>query len=220
MNIVCFNSGILLLLNGVMKCYGDNIIFNELDLYIFSGQFVVVVGCSGGGKSILLCLLVGLEKLNVGELLVGVMFLVVIQDDIWMMFQDVCLLLWKIVIDNVGLGLKGVWCDVVLQVLVSVGFESCVQEWLVVLLGGQKQCVVLVCVLIYCLCLLLLDELLGVLDVFICLEMQELIVFLWQEYGFMVLLVMYDVSEVVVMVDWVLLIEEKKIGFDLSVDIL
>lgn len=37
---------------------------------------MVVVGCSGGGKSILLCLLVGLEMLIVGDVLVGIILLV------------------------------------------------------------------------------------------------------------------------------------------------
>jgi sulfonate transport system ATP-binding protein len=45
--------------------------------------------------------------------------------------------------------------------------------------------------------------------------MQELIVSLWQEHGFTVLLVTHDVSEAVAMADRVLLIEEKKIGLDL-----
>ena len=49
--------------------------------------------------------------------------------------------------------------------------------------------------------------------------MQELIVSLWQEHGFTVLLVTHDVSEAVAMADRVLLIEEKKIGLDLNVDI-
>jgi ABC-type nitrate/sulfonate/bicarbonate transport system permease component len=48
-----------LLLNGVTKRYGDNTILNELDLHIPSGQFVAVVGRSGGGKSTLLRLLAG-----------------------------------------------------------------------------------------------------------------------------------------------------------------
>ena len=54
MNTARLNPGIPLLLNGVTKRYGDNTILNELDLHIPSGQFVAVVGRSGGGKSTLL----------------------------------------------------------------------------------------------------------------------------------------------------------------------
>ncbi len=106
MNTARLNPGIPLLLNGVTKRYGDNTILNELDLHIPSGQFVAVVGRSGGGKSTLLRLLAGLEKPNAGELLAGATPLASIQDDTRMMFQDARLLPWKTVIDNVGLGLK------------------------------------------------------------------------------------------------------------------
>ncbi|MDF3007914.1 MAG: ssuB, partial [Enterobacter kobei] len=51
------------------------------------------------------------------------------------------------------------------------------------------------------------------------LEMQALIESLWQSQGFTVLLVTHDVSEAVAMADRVLLIEDGKIGLDLSVDI-
>ena len=53
------NPGIPLLLNGVSKRYGSKTILNELDLHIPTGQFVAVVGRSGGGKSTLLRLLAG-----------------------------------------------------------------------------------------------------------------------------------------------------------------
>lgn len=161
MNTARLNPGIPLLLNGVTKRYGDNTILNELDLHIPSGQFVAVVGRSGGGKSTLLRLLAGLEKPNAGELLAGATPLAAIQDDTRMMFQDARLLPWKTVIDNVGLGLKGAWRDAALQALASVGLESRAQEWPAALSGGQKQRVALARALIHRPRLLLLDEPLG-----------------------------------------------------------
>ena len=219
MNTARLNPGIPLLLNGVSKRYGDNVILNELDLHIPTGQFVAVVGRSGGGKSTLLRLLAGLEKPNGGELLAGATPLAQIQEDTRMMFQDARLLPWKTVIDNVGLGLKGQWRDAARQALASVGLEERADEWPAALSGGQKQRVALARALIHHPRLLLLDEPLGALDALTRLEMQELIVSLWQEHGFTVLLVTHDVSEAVAMADRVLLIEEKKIGLDLSVDI-
>ncbi|MBL5884185.1 aliphatic sulfonates ABC transporter ATP-binding protein [Lelliottia aquatilis] len=213
------NQGTPLLLNGVNKRYGDNTILNALDLHIPAGQFVAVVGRSGGGKSTLLRLLAGLEAPNGGELLAGNTPLADIQDDTRMMFQDARLLPWKTVIDNVGLGLKDNWRDNARQALSAVGLENRAGEWPAALSGGQKQRVALARALIHRPGLLLLDEPLGALDALMRIEMQDLIESLWQEHGFTVLLVTHDVSEAVAMADRVLLIEEGKIGLDVAVDI-
>ena len=219
MNTARLTQGTPLLLNGVTKRYGDKTILNALDLHIPAGQFVAVVGRSGGGKSTLLRLLAGLEAPNGGEILAGTTPLANIQDDTRMMFQDARLLPWKTVIDNVGLGLKGHWREEARQALAAVGLEDRAGDWPAALSGGQKQRVALARALIHRPGLLLLDEPLGALDALTRIEMQDLIASLWQEHGFTVLLVTHDVSEAVAMADRVLLIEEGKIGLDLTVDI-
>lgn len=219
MNTARLTKGTPLLLNGVTKRYGDKTILNALDLHIPAGQFVAVVGRSGGGKSTLLRLLAGLEAPNGGEILAGTTPLANIQDDTRMMFQDARLLPWKTVIDNVGLGLKGHWREEARQALAAVGLEDRAGDWPAALSGGQKQRVALARALIHRPGLLLLDEPLGALDALTRIEMQDLIASLWQEHGFTVLLVTHDVSEAVAMADRVLLIEEGKIGLDLTVDI-
>ncbi|EPG2185614.1 aliphatic sulfonates ABC transporter ATP-binding protein [Enterobacter cloacae] len=219
MNTARLTKGTPLLLNGVTKRYGDKTILNALDLHIPAGQFVAVVGRSGGGKSTLLRLLAGLEAPNRGEILAGTTPLANIQDDTRMMFQDARLLPWKTVMDNVGLGLKGHWREEARQALAAVGLEDRAGDWPAALSGGQKQRVALARALIHHPGLLLLDEPLGALDALTRIEMQDLIASLWQEHGFTVLLVTHDVSEAVAMADRVLLIEEGKIGLDLTVDI-
>ncbi|HAS1038704.1 TPA: aliphatic sulfonates ABC transporter ATP-binding protein [Enterobacter cloacae] len=219
MNTARLTQGTPMLLNGVTKRYGDKTILNALDLHIPAGQFVAVVGRSGGGKSTLLRLLAGLEAPNGGEILAGTTPLANIQDDTRMMFQDARLLPWKTVMDNVGLGLKGHWREEARQALAAVGLEDRAGDWPAALSGGQKQRVALARALIHRPGLLLLDEPLGALDALTRIEMQDLIASLWQEHGFTVLLVTHDVSEAVAMADRVLLIEEGKIGLDLTVDI-
>ena len=219
MNTARLTKGTPLLLNGVTKLYGDKTILNALDLHIPAGQFVAVVGRSGGGKSTLLRLLAGLEAPNGGEILAGTTPLANIQDDTRMMFQDARLLPWKTVMDNVGLGLKGHWREEARQALAAVGLEDRAGDWPAALSGGQKQRVALARALIHRPGLLLLDEPLGALDALTRIKMQDLIASLWQEHGFTVLLVTHDVSEAVAMADRVLLIEEGKIGLDLTVDI-
>ena len=198
MNTARLNQGTPLLLNAVSKHYAENIVLNQLDLHIPAGQFVAVVGRSGGGKSTLLRLLAGLETPTAGDVLAGSTPLAQIQEDTRMMFQDARLLPWKSVIDNVGLGLQGQWRDAARRALAAVGLENRAREWPAALSGGQKQRVALARALIHRPGLLLLDEPLGALDA---------------------LMVTHDVSEAVAMADRVLLIEEGKIGLDLTVDI-
>lgn len=183
MNTARLNQGTPLLLNGVTKRYGDNTILNALDLHIPAGQFVAVVGRSGGGKSTLLRLLAGLEAPNSGDILAGTTPLATIQDDTRMMFQDARLLPWKTVMDNVGLGLKGSWWEDARQALAAVGLENRAGEWPAALSGGQKQRVALARALIHRPGLLLLDEPLGALDALTRIEMQDLIETLWQTHG-------------------------------------
>lgn len=218
MNTARLNQGTPLLLSAVTKQYAANTVLNQLDLHIQAGQFVAVVGRSGGGKSTLLRLLAGLESPTSGALLAGTTPLAEIQEDTRMMFQDARLLPRKTVIDNVGLGLKGHWRDAAGRAGRSWAGESCSGmacrpvRWTKTARGPARA-------LIHRPGLLLLDEPLGALDALTRLEMQELIVSLWQEHGFTVLLVTHDVSEAVAMADRVLLIEDGKIGLDLTVDI-
>ncbi|EOC1314590.1 aliphatic sulfonates ABC transporter ATP-binding protein [Cronobacter turicensis] len=213
------NQGTPLLLEGVTKRYGEKTILNALDLHVPAGQFVAVVGRSGGGKSTLLRLLAGLETPDGGELRAGNAPLADAREDTRMMFQDARLLPWKKVLDNVGLGLRGDWRPAARRALEEVGLADRANDWPAALSGGQKQRVALARALIHRPGLLLLDEPLGALDALTRLEMQELIVSLWREHGFTVLLVTHDVSESVAMAERVLLIEDGKIGLDMAVEL-
>ncbi|MFV8983485.1 aliphatic sulfonates ABC transporter ATP-binding protein [Serratia fonticola] len=206
-------------LEGIAKRYGNRTVLDELQLRITAGQFVAVVGRSGCGKSTLLRLLAGLETANGGTLVSGNAPLSHAKDDTRLMFQDARLLPWKKVIDNVGLGLSGNWRDAALQALTTVGLADRANEWPAALSGGQKQRVALARALIHRPRLLLLDEPLGALDALTRIEMQGLIETLWQQHGFTVLLVTHDVSEAIALADRVLLIEEGRIGLDLTIDL-
>ena len=213
-------SGTPVAISNLSKHYGNRTILDQVSLHIPAGQFVAVVGRSGCGKSTLLRLLAGLEVASQGELLAGNAPLAAARDDTRLMFQDARLLPWKKVIDNVGLGLRGrEWRSAALEALEAVGLADRANEWPAALSGGQKQRVALARALIHRPGLLLLDEPLGALDALTRIEMQGLIESLWQQHNFTVLLVTHDVSEAVALADRVLLIEEGKIGLDLSVDL-
>ena len=53
-------------LEGMTKAYGDNVVFDELDLRIEKGDRIAVVGVNGAGKSTLARVLAGVEPFQAG----------------------------------------------------------------------------------------------------------------------------------------------------------
>ena len=214
--------GIPLAINGLQKAFGERQVLRNINLHIPAGQFVAIVGRSGCGKSTLLRLIADLEQPSYGEikfksarhLREGIT-----SDDIRVMFQDPRLLPWRSIEQNVHLGLEKTAHPHATALLEKVGLKEKAALWPSQLSGGQRQRTALARALSHQPRVLLLDEPLGALDALTRIDMQDLIVSLWQEHGFTVLLVTHDVSEAVAMADRVLLIEEGKIGLDLTVDI-
>ena len=211
MNTARLNQGTPLLLNAVSKHYAENIVLNQLDLHIPAGQFVAVVGRSGGGKSTLLRLLAGLETPTAGDVLAGTTPLAEIQEDTRMMFQDARLLPWKSVIDNVGLGLKGQWRDAARRALAAVGLENRAREWPAALSGGQKQRVALARALAVEPQILLLDEPFGALDAQVRKELRRWLRQLHEELKFTSVFVTHDQEEATEVADRVVVMSQGNI---------
>ncbi|WP_171181330.1 ABC transporter ATP-binding protein [Ruegeria sp. HKCCD8929] len=98
-----------IVLDGLGKAYGSVEIFNDLNLEIEEGEFVVLVGPSGCGKSTLLRLIAGLEDITSGDLLIGeerVNNKPAKQRDIAMVFQSYALYPHMKVADNMSFALK------------------------------------------------------------------------------------------------------------------
>ncbi|MFM7711453.1 MAG: ABC transporter ATP-binding protein, partial [Microcystis sp.] len=58
----------LIELRGVSKRFGDNVILEGLDLTIYRGEALVIIGPSGTGKSTVLRVIAGLTGINAGEI--------------------------------------------------------------------------------------------------------------------------------------------------------
>lgn len=209
--------GIFIESQNIIKKFGNTQVLKDLNLTIYPGEFVCVVGRSGCGKSTFLRLLAGLEKASSGEITLDGVVNEKVHSDIRIMFQDSRLLPWRTVIQNVALGLPKESYDLALEALKEVGLENKADEWPANLSGGQKQRVALARALVHKPRLLLFDEPLGALDALTRIEMQILIERIWQEHKFTVLLVTHDVSEAMILGDRVVLIEEGKITLDLEI---
>lgn len=212
-------TGIELKIADLTKRFGSNTVLQDLNLEAFSGEFLTIVGRSGCGKTTLLRLIAGLEKISAGQISLDDRVSTSLHPQIKIMFQDSRLLPWQKVLDNVRLGLPKDARAKAHQVLHEVGLGTKANEFPSTLSGGQKQRVALARALASNPRLLLLDEPLGALDALTRIEMQRLLEDLWLEQKFTAFLITHDVEEAVVLGDRVILLEEGKIVLDLKIDL-
>jgi sulfonate transport system ATP-binding protein len=203
-------------LENVCKQFGSRRVIRGLSLEAEPGEFLAIVGSSGGGKSTLLRLLAGLDGPTSGKVLVGGAPAVP-GGPVRMMFQEPRLLPWKSVRANVALGLDSRQRTAADQLLEQVGLGDRAGDWPATLSGGQRQRVALARALASNPRLLLLDEPLGGLDALTRITMQELIESLWQRQGFTAVLVTHDAEEAIALADRVFILEEGRIGLELVV---
>ena len=216
-------------LKHITKNFDDNFTaVDDFNLEVQRGEFVTFLGPSGCGKTTTLRMIAGFEMPTEGEILLNgkdISKLPPNKRPINTVFQRYALFPHLNIYDNIAFGLKlkklpkAEIEKKVKKALEMVDLEGFEDRRVQTLSGGQQQRIAIARSLVNEPEILLLDEPLGALDALTRLEMQDLIVSLWQEHGFTVLLVTHDVSEAVAMADRVLLIEEGKIGLDLLVDI-
>ena len=81
-------------LQGVVKRFGDVTVVQEMSLVVFEGEFVVLLGESGCGKSTTLRMVAGLESVSAGRIFIGerdVTDAAPMARDIAMVFQNYAL---------------------------------------------------------------------------------------------------------------------------------
>ena len=96
-------------IKNVSKSYGDNVIIENLNLYVNKGEFVTILGPSGCGKSTTLRMVAGFEIPSSGEILLNgkdITNLPPHKRPINTVFQRYALFPHLNVIDNVKIGLN------------------------------------------------------------------------------------------------------------------
>ncbi len=190
--------------SGLRRAFGSHVVLDGLDLDIGAGEFVALVGRSGGGKTTLLRSLDGLDRPDAGSVTVPRARAVV--------FQEHRLLPWKSVWRNVAIGIKGAnGKDRARAALAEVGLAERAEAWPLTLSGGEAQRASLARALVREPELLLLDEPFGALDALTRLTMQGLVQRLYRRHRPAVLLVTHDVDEALILADRVLLLQHGRI---------
>jgi len=207
-----------LTLQGVIKSFGGKTVLAGLDLQVPAGQFVALVGRSGGGKTTLLRLLAGLETPDACTLSLDGMQRRGLQKDVRLMFQDDRLLPWQRLIGNVGIARGPDWRERARALLAEVGLGGRENDWPYTLSGGQRQRVALARALVTEPGILLLDEPFGALDALTRTEMHRLLIRVWQLHGFTAFLITHDVAEAVALADRVLVLRDGVLAEDIAID--
>ncbi len=211
--------GLPVSLRGVVKSFGERRVLEALDLDIPAGQFLAIVGRSGGGKTTIMRLIAGLTEASGGTITIAGRKVSGLQPSVRLLFQDARLLPWQTVINNAGIARHPGWREESKAALADVGLEGRENDWPAVLSGGQRQRVALARALVSKPGVLLLDEPFGALDALTRVEMHQLLERIWRQHRFTTLLITHDVAEAVALADRVVVLREGKIALCLSIDL-
>ena len=102
-------TGVPVSFDKIQKSFGAVRVLEELNLQIEPGEFLVLLGASGSGKTTALRILSGLETATAGRVLIGdrdVTNILPKYRDISMVFQSYALYPHKTVAENIGFPLK------------------------------------------------------------------------------------------------------------------
>ncbi|SIR23558.1 sulfonate transport system ATP-binding protein [Rhizobium sp. RU20A] len=213
------DGGLGISLSRVEKAFGALQVLRRFDLNIPAGQFVAVVGRSGGGKSTLLRLIAGLDRPTAGQVAIGKSQVEGLNPQVRLLFQEARLVPWQRVVENVGIARGPDWREAATETLAAVGLAGREDDWPSVLSGGQRQRVALARALVSRPQILLLDEPFGALDALTRIEMHKLLEGIWRQRGFTTVLITHDVAEAVALADRVIVLKEGAIALDIPVDL-
>ena len=184
----------------------------DVNVSMYNGEFVSLVGTSGCGKSTILRMIAGLIAPTTGELTINGTKITSPGLDIGMVFQKPTLFPWLTVEDNVAFSLKmqgklKEGMEDVHRLINVIGLEKFKKDYPGQLSGGMAQRVALARAMISKPKILLMDEPLGALDAFTRMNMQNEILDMWQVNKQLVVMVTHDIDEAIHMSSRILVME-------------
>ena len=207
-------------LRNVVKRFGDVTVVQQMDLAVTEGEFLVLLGESGCGKSTTLRMIAGLEEVTEGRIFIGdrdVTDLHPMERDIAMVFQNYALYPHMDVGRNMSFSLKiaGVPADEV-KAKVAVAAKILNIEHLLSrkpkdLSGGQRQRVAIGRAIVRAPKVFLFDEPLSNLDAALRGQTRVEIAKLHRDLGATTVYVTHDQVEAMTLADRVVVLREGRV---------
>jgi nitrate ABC transporter ATP-binding subunit len=202
-----------LVIEDVSKVYptpdGPYTVLEGVNLTVYEGEFVCLIGHSGCGKSTLLNMVAGFSRPTHGEVQLQSKRITQPGPDRMMVFQNYALLPWLSAYENVYLGVDSVYPDkrhsekkaIVWEHLEMVGLTEAADKKPSQLSGGMKQRVAIARALAIRPEILILDEPFGALDAITKEELQEELLRIWTDHKVTVLMITHDIDEALFLAD-------------------
>lgn len=178
-------------------------IFVDFSLNINRGERWAIIGPSGCGKTTLLYLLAGLRSPSSGKITIDNDLANGYKSQTGLILQDYGLLPWATAGENVSLGLriqgmeKAKICEITRKWLGELGIESVVGHFPSELSGGQRQRVAIARTMAMAPSLMLMDEPFASLDTLTREDLLNLVMNLWKNLAFTMVLVTHNIEEAV-----------------------
>lgn len=199
----------------------------QFDMTVHENEFVSLVGPSGCGKSTILAMAAGLDYPTQGSIWVNDKPVLGAGIDRGMVFQSYTLYPWLNVFENIRFALKKRRFSIAEQTrlvqdhIELVGLQGFEKAYPAQLSGGMRQRVAIARALVYKPEVLLMDEPFGALDAQTRMQMQELLLQVWETHRTTVLFVTHDVDEAILLSDRVLVMTPRpgRLKSELTIDI-
>lgn len=179
----------------------------SVNMHIDKKEIVALVGPSGCGKSTVLNIIAGFVRPTSGQVLFDGSVLSGIGPERLVVFQTPALFPWQTVRDNVTFGprMRGVaiaeYQPLAERIIADVGLTDFQYHYPYQLSGGMRQRTQIARALVNKPEVLLLDEPFGALDAQTRLEMQEMLLGIWERYQATILFITHDVEEALFLSD-------------------
>ena len=201
----------------ISKSYGDNLILDELNLYIRENEFLTLLGPSGCGKTTTLRIIGGFEQPDNGKVVFDgkdITKLPPNKRQLNTVFQKYALFTHMTIAENIAFGLKikkkskQYIDDKIKYALKLVNLDGYENRMADSLSGGQQQRIAIARAIVNEPKVLLLDEPLGALDLKLRQEMQYELIRLKNELGITFIYVTHDQEEALTMSDTIVVMNQ------------
>lgn len=184
----------------------------DVSFELQEGEIVGLLGKSGSGKSTILRTIAGLDTGYTGDIEIAGERIDGPHEEIGVVFQEARLMPWLTVIENVQFGLKDdkeANEKLARYYLRQVGLADAAELYVKQLSGGMAQRVAIARALAANPGLLLMDEPFSALDAFTKMQLQDLVLDIWQEQKLSAVIVTHDIDEALYLCDRIILLAGK-----------